>query len=195
MWTNTKCVDVKPHTGLVSSYQATVIYPLISVQIKARSMTVELCWLITRSCKGFWSLSMASGPHPHSRNPVIRAMEDLTSMEMRPTITNTQLAYVHHDWLASALPDFTGSLQRRHLWASRLMFGGFIPQKHTSLFLNFYDAFHIDVSSKMSYPVSGLFLLLWWLLYKGLKSHIRIFLKYKSVAQTSIFYRRYRFGN
>lgn len=80
------------HIGVV-----TVISPLISEQIKARSTAAELCWLITGSCKGFWSLSMASGPHPHSRDPVIRATEDLTGMEMRPTIINTQLAYVHHD--------------------------------------------------------------------------------------------------
>lgn len=55
------------HIGVVTSYQATVISPLISVQIKARSVAAELCWLITGSCKGFRSLSMASGPHPHSR--------------------------------------------------------------------------------------------------------------------------------
>lgn len=55
------------HIGAVTSYQATVILPLIHVQIKARSVAAELCWLITGSCKGFRSLSMASGPQPHSR--------------------------------------------------------------------------------------------------------------------------------
>lgn len=68
----------KPHThiGVVTSYQATVILPLISVQIKVRSMAAELCWLITGPCKGFRSLSMASGPHPHSRDPMIMATEE-----------------------------------------------------------------------------------------------------------------------
>lgn len=86
------------HTRVVTSYPATVILPLISMQIKARSMAAELRWLITGSCKGFWSLSLASRPHPQSSNPVIRATEDLTGMEMKPTIINTQLAYAHHDW-------------------------------------------------------------------------------------------------
>ena len=87
----------RTHIGVATSYQATVILPLISAQIKARSAAAGLCCLIIGSCKGFWSLSMASGPHPHSREPVIRATEDLTGMEMKPTIINTQLAYVHHD--------------------------------------------------------------------------------------------------
>lgn len=41
------------HTRVVTSSQATVTLPLISMQIKARSMAAELRWVITRSCKGF----------------------------------------------------------------------------------------------------------------------------------------------
>lgn len=54
-------------TGAATSYQTSVILPLIRVHIKARSMPAEQCRLITGSCKGFWSLSMAFGPHSHSR--------------------------------------------------------------------------------------------------------------------------------
>ena len=53
-------------TLAVTSYQATVISPLISVQIKGRSVAAEPCWLITGPCKGFGSLSAAPGPHLRS---------------------------------------------------------------------------------------------------------------------------------
>lgn len=150
------------HIGVVSSYQATVISPLISAQIKARSMAAELCWLITGSCKGFWSLSMASGPHPHSRDPVIRATEDLTGMEMKPTIINTQLAYAHHDWLALALPDFSASLQRRHLRASDWCFVADTSKAHHLFFIHaFYGAFQLALSPMMP-PLPSALLLSWW---------------------------------
>lgn len=132
------------HT-LVVIYQATVILQLISVQIKARSMAAELCRLITRSCKGFWSLSMASGPHPHRTDPVISATEDPTGMEMKPAIENTQLAYVCHDWLVSALPDFSASPQRRHLWGSNWCLCP-APHKHTISFSCFCGAFQLAKS-------------------------------------------------
>lgn len=124
--------------GVVNSYQATVISQLISVQIKARSMAAELCWLITGACKGFRSLSMASGPHPHSRDPVIRATEDLTGMEMKPVIVNTQLAYARHDWLASALLDFSASLQRKHLRAADWCFMSFTSKAYMSFFIHIF---------------------------------------------------------
>lgn len=80
------------HTKVGTFYQATLILQLISLQIKARSVAAEQCWLITGFCKGFWSLSMASGPHPDGGDSVIRAAEVLMGLEMKPTVVTTQLA-------------------------------------------------------------------------------------------------------
>lgn len=148
------------HIGVVTSYQATVILPLISVQIKARSMAAELCWLITGSCKGFRSLSMASGPHPHSRVPVNRATEDLTGMEMKSTIINTPLAYVQRDGFALALPNFIASLQRRHLRASDWCFVMYTSKAHHLFFIHvFYGAFQPAWSPLMASLPSALLIL------------------------------------
>lgn len=46
---------------------------LIREQIKVQSTASELCRLITGSCKGFGSWSVASGPHTLSTDPVISA--------------------------------------------------------------------------------------------------------------------------
>lgn len=138
---NKQCVygrTAHTHIGVATSYQATVISPLISVQIKARSVAAELCWLIIGSCKGFWSLSMASGPHPHSRGSCDqgRGRPDRHGDEAHHYKHSASIC--SHDWLASALPDFSASLQRRHLWATRWCFVVRISKKH---FHHFHSCF------------------------------------------------------
>lgn len=125
---------------------ATVILQLISVQIKVRRTDAELCWLITRSCKGFQSLSRGANPTPIAG--ILWSGPQKTWREWRwDTIVNTQLAYVGHDWLASSLPDCSNSLQRRHLRASDWCFGPYTSKANYRFLIH---ACHLTLSPKMA---------------------------------------------